>query len=122
MALAAFSLGCQFADLVRPSLNPSSVALELSAATMFYNAAQRLVPDIVANPNVEAVQALAILSSSATAASARGLCYLHLGLALRIAISLKMHQNEPETATDVDFEVENRTWWTVLLMDRCVTV
>lgn len=120
MALSAFALGSDFADLVGPATRSSPNTSTISnPGTTFYNAARKLVPDIILSPSTEAVQALILLSSYSIAADARGLCYLHLGLALRVAISLRLHQQTTNTnATDMAFEITNRTWWTVLLMDR----
>jgi hypothetical protein len=117
--LISFALGVDFSG---PLLAPDTVGRNSSktaAGLRFYNAARKLVPDMLTSPTVDSVQALCLLASFSVGTDARGLCYIYLGHALRIAVSLGMHlKSTSRGTTKFENEVRLRTWWTVYMMDR----
>ena len=126
--LMVLAIGTQFAHMADGPLNVASLKAsdgeslpEEDVGLTFYQAAAKLIPDIIATASLESVQACLLLAHYALPLDTHGLAYTYLGLSVKMAIQNGMHRKY--CGVDLDawtIETRNRLWWTAYTVERYV--
>lgn len=121
--LMTLAVGSQFAHLKATNSQSNIHETGHEPGLLFYSLAQSLMPDVIADQSVAAVQACLIMSVYLLPAHAYDTSYLYMGLALRMAIALNLHQNKSDTDMSAEMiEARHRLWWSVYSLERTVCI
>lgn len=85
----------------------------------FYQAASKLLPDIIATASVRSVQACLLIGTYLLPLDTSGLCYTYFGLALKLAVQNGMHRRyHGEGLSSRMVEIRNRVFWTAYTIEK----
>jgi hypothetical protein len=116
IALLVLAIGSQFSHFQSPERSSN---IQPNPGILFYKAARRLFPGVIAKYSLEAVEASLLMTIFLLPSNARDLAYYYLSLSLKIAIGNDYHRIVTESNISPQMlEIRHRLWWSIYSLER----